>query len=125
MSSWIDIEEVEELDFSDMDDSSVIEGLGESLKTLMIEGEAYEIELEKIGTRLLLTADSKILNKFGIFEINSYWLIPELIPFPYRKIQELSNKCGIKIIEGEVELSESTIEREKFLELIELEINTI
>lgn len=125
MSSWIDIEEVEELDFSDMDDSSVIEGLGESLKTLMIEGEAYEIELEKIGTKLLLTADSKILNKFGIFEINSYWLIPELIPFPYRKIQELSNKCGIKIIEGEVELSESTIEREKFLELIELEINTI
>lgn len=125
MSSWIDIEEVEELDFSDIDDSSVIEGLGESLKTLMIEGEAYEIELEKIGTKLLLTADSKILNKFGIFEINSYWLIPELIPFPYRKIQELSNKCGIKIIEGEVELSESTIEREKFLELIELEINTI
>ena len=125
MSSLIDIEEVEELDFSDMDDSSVIEGLGESLKTLMIEGEAYEIELEKIGTKLLLTADSKILNKFGIFEINSYWLIPELIPFPYRKIQELSNKCGIKIIEGEVELSESTIEREKFLELIELEINTI
>ena len=125
MSSWIDIEEVEELDFSDMDDSSVIEGLGEPLKTLMIEGEAYEIELEKIGTKLLLTADSKILNKFGIFEINSYWLIPELIPFPYRKIQELSNKCGIKIIEGEVELSESTIEREKFLELIELEINTI
>ena len=125
MSSWIDIEEVEELDFSDMDDSSVIEGLGESLKTLMIEGEAYEIELEKIGTKLLLTADSKILNKFGIFEINSYWLIPELIPFPYRKIQELSNKCGIKIIEGEVELSEITIEREKFLELIELEINTI
>ncbi len=125
MSSWIDIEEVEELDFSDIDDSSVIEGLGESLKTLKIEGEAYEIELEKIGTKLLLTADSKILNKFGIFEINSYWLIPELIPFPYRKIQELSNKCGIKIIEGEVELSESTIEREKFLELIELEINTI
>ena len=125
MSSWIDIEEVEELDFSDIDDSSVIEGLGESLKTLMIEGEAYEIELEKIGTKLLLTADSKILNKFGIFEINSYWLIPELIPFPYRKIQELSNKCGIKIIEGEVELSESTIERERFLELIELEINTI
>ena len=125
MSSWIDIEEIEELDFSDIDDSSVIEGLGESLKTLKIEGEAYEIELEKIGTKLLLTADSKILNKFGIFEINSYWLIPELIPFPYRKIQELSNKCGIKIIEGEVELSESTIEREKFLELIELEINTI
>lgn len=125
MSSWIDIEEVEELDFSDIDDSSVIERLGESLKTLKIEGEAYEIELEKIGTKLLLTADSKILNKFGIFEINSYWLIPELIPFPYRKIQELSNKCGIKIIEGEVELSESTIEREKFLELIELEINTI
>ncbi len=125
MSSWIDIEEVEELDFSDIDDSSVIEGLGESLKTLKIEGEAYEIELEKIGTKLLLTADAKILNKFGIFEINSYWLIPELIPFPYRKIQELSNKCGIKIIEGEVELSESTIEREKFLELIELEINTI
>ena len=125
MSSWIDIEEVEELDFSDIDDSSVIERLGESLKTLKIEGEAYEIELEKIGTKLLLTADSKILNKFGIFEINSYWLIPELIPFPYRKIQELSNKCGIKIIEGEVELSESTIEREKFLELVELEINTI
>ena len=125
MSSWIDIEEVEELDFSDIDDSSVIEGLGESLKTLKIEGEAYEIELEKIGTKLLLTADAKILNKFGIFEINSYWLIPELIPFPYRKIQELSNKCGIKIIEGDVELSESTIEREKFLELIELETNTI
>ena len=125
MSSWIDVEEVEELDFSDIDDSSVIEGLGESLKTLKIEGEAYEIELEKIGTKLLLTADAKILNKFGIFEINSYWLIPELIPFPYRKIQELSNKCGIKIIEGEVKLSESTIEREKFLELIELEINTI
>lgn len=125
MSSWIDIEEVEELDFSDIDDSSVIEGLGETLKTLKIEGEAYEIELEKIGTKLLLTADAKILNKLGIFEINSYWLIPELIPFPYRKIQELSNKCGIKIIEGEVELSESTIEREKFLELIELEINTI
>ena len=125
MSSWIDIEEIEELDFSDIDDTSVIDGLGESLKTLKIEGEAYEIDLEKIGTKLILTADAKILNKFGIFEINSYWLIPELIPFPYRKIQELSNKCGIKIIEGEVELSESTIEREKFLELIELEINTI
>ena len=125
MSSWIDIEEIEELDFSDIDDTSVIDGLGESLKTFKIEGEAYEIELEKIGTKLLLTADAKILNKFGIFEINSYWLIPELIPFSYRKIQELSNKCGIKVIEGEVELSESTIEREKFLELIELEINTI
>lgn len=125
MSSWIDIDEIEELDFSDIDDTSVIDGLGESLKTFKIEGEAYEIDLEKIGTKLILTADSKILNKFGITEINNYWLIPELIPFPYRKIQELSNKCGIKVIEGEVELSESTIEREKFLELIELEINTI
>ena len=125
MSSWIDVEEIEELDFSDIDDTSVIDGLGESLKTFKIEGEAYEIELEKIGTKLILTADAKILNKLGISEINSYWLIPELIPFPYRKIQELSNKCGIKVIEGEVELSESTIEREKFLELIELETNTI
>ena len=123
MSNWFELDELEEeLEFSEISEEIDLSG---HLREIEIIGEAYEIVLEKINTRLLLTADPNILKPYGVFEVNSYWLLPEIIPFPYRKIQELSKKCGIVKVEGKVKVSENTIEREKFLELIELEINTL